>query len=168
MYTTEGIILKRSDIGEVDSLFTIYTQDFGKIRALAQGVKKEGAKLKGHLEPLSLSAISLVTARNGLRLIAAVLQHSFPGIRSSYNKLAAGFYIASLIDRECFESNPDEPMWQFLKDTFFMIEKGQPEKKVLGNVVSTFEKGMILRLGYGDSEDVFPRDRTDAFLSGAL
>ena len=53
MYTTEGIILKKIDVGEANALFTIYTKDYGKIRAVAQGVKKEGAKLQGHLEPLA-------------------------------------------------------------------------------------------------------------------
>ena len=33
VYKTEGIILKRIDVGEADSLFTIYMKDFGKIRA---------------------------------------------------------------------------------------------------------------------------------------
>lgn len=165
MYTTEGIILKRIDVGETGSLFTIYTKDFGKIRALAQGIKKGEAKLKGHLEPLSLSAISLVTARNGLRLTAAVLQYSFPGVRSSYNKLAAGFYIASLIDREFFEGSPDDTMWQFLKDTFFVIEKEQSERTVLARTLRIFEKELIAHLGYGNSVEVLSKDGSLILLS---
>lgn len=157
MYTTEGLILKRSDLGEADSLFTIYTRDFGKIRALAQGIKKRGAKLRGHLEPLSLSSISFVSGRNGPRLTSAVLQSSFPEVRSFCDKLSVGLYMASLIDKECLEGEKDESLWEFLRGTFFTIGEKPPEKEILIDAVKTFEKEFALHLGYGDSGFVFSR-----------
>ena len=56
MHSTEGIILKKEPYGEADLLITILTKDFGKIKVMAQGVRKEAAKLKGHFEPLTHSA----------------------------------------------------------------------------------------------------------------
>ena len=99
MHATGGIIFKRIDIGEADSLFTIYTKDFGKIRARARGVKKENAKLKGHLEPLSLSAVSFVSGKNGPRLTGASLIQYFPKIRGDLEKLRAASYIVEVTDR---------------------------------------------------------------------
>lgn len=165
MYTTEGIILKRSDTGEADSFFTIYTKDFGKIRALAQGVKKGDAKLKGHLEPLSLSAISLVTARSGLRLTAAVLQAAFPDTRNNYNKLAAGFSVVELLDKECLEGEKDEKLWNLILETLFIIERENTGREDLAKVIRAFERKLTSNLGYEGSEEVLTLGAPVTFLS---
>ncbi|MEK7872560.1 MAG: recombination protein O N-terminal domain-containing protein, partial [Chloroflexota bacterium] len=37
LYKTEGIVLRRSDMGEADLLLTFYTPFYGKLRAVARG-----------------------------------------------------------------------------------------------------------------------------------
>ncbi|KKU23266.1 MAG: repair protein RecO protein [Microgenomates group bacterium GW2011_GWA1_46_15] len=37
--STEGIVLKRMNVGEADRFVTIFTRDLGKISALAKGVR---------------------------------------------------------------------------------------------------------------------------------
>lgn len=124
MYTTEGIILKRSDAGEADSFFTIYTKDFGKITARAQGVKKEGAKLKGHLEPPNLSLVSFVMGKNGERMIRASVIRSWPRLRGCLEKLYAASLVVYLVDRECFAGEKDEPLWNILYESLAALEGG--------------------------------------------
>ena len=53
-YQTNAIILKREDIFEADRLYHLYTEEFGKVRAVAGSVRKINAKLTGHLEPFNL------------------------------------------------------------------------------------------------------------------
>jgi DNA repair protein RecO len=73
MRHTKALILKREEWGEADWLISALTEDFGRIRLLAQGARKHGAKLQGHLEPGSFSDISFVIGRNGYRLTIARL-----------------------------------------------------------------------------------------------
>jgi len=49
LYKTQGIIIKNSNLGEVDRLITVYTNDFGKLVIKGKSVRKNQAKLKGHL-----------------------------------------------------------------------------------------------------------------------
>jgi len=49
-FRTEGVILKRRDFGEADRIVTFYTRDFGKVTALAKGVRRPRSKKAGHLE----------------------------------------------------------------------------------------------------------------------
>lgn len=125
MYSTEGIILKRIDVGETDSLFTIYTKDFGKIRAFAQGIKKEGAKLKGHLEVLNLSTIHFVLGRGGERLTHASAIHYWPKVRADFDKIVVALEIASRIDEACFPGEKDEPLWSLLYGSLSALEGGR-------------------------------------------
>ena len=43
VYQTEGIIIKRHKFGEADRLLTIFTADFGKVRAIAKGAMRPAA-----------------------------------------------------------------------------------------------------------------------------
>lgn len=103
MYHTDAIILKRIEWGEADLLVTALTRDFGKIRLLAQGARKHGAKLQGHIEPGSCSSISFVIGRNGYRITTARLDEPFFSIRSSLSKLRVRDGILQTLDQNLFE-----------------------------------------------------------------
>ena len=53
-YQTKAIVLKREDIFEADRVYNLYTEEFGKVRAIAGSVRKINAKLSGHLEPFNI------------------------------------------------------------------------------------------------------------------
>jgi recombinational DNA repair protein (RecF pathway) len=58
---------------EADRLYSILTRDFGLVRAIATGVRKETSKLRGALEPVSISNVSLVRGREFWRLTSGEL-----------------------------------------------------------------------------------------------
>ncbi len=71
IYTTKGIVLSERPIREADRIYTILTEDLGLIRATAIGVRKEVSKLRGNLEPFSLTSVSIVRGREYWRLTSA-------------------------------------------------------------------------------------------------
>ncbi len=71
IYTTKGLVLSARSLGEADRIYSILTDDLGLIRATALGVRKEHSKLRGSLEPLVLSRISLVRGKEFWRLTSA-------------------------------------------------------------------------------------------------
>jgi len=150
MYTTEGIILKRLDIGEADALFNIYTREFGKIRALARGIKKEGAKLKGHLEPFSLSNISFVLGKNGERITHATLLNFWHGIRIDFSKLQAAAYISALVDDNCMLGERDDPLWELLIKNLHLLDHSKTADKYF---LSSFKVQFLAVLGYNAEHD---------------
>lgn len=77
IYTTRGIVLSERPIREADRLYSILTRDFGLVRAHAIGVRKGVSKLRGSLEPISLSTVSLVRGKEFWRLVSAEHIKSF-------------------------------------------------------------------------------------------
>lgn len=71
VYTTKGIVLSQRPFKEADRVYSILTRDLGLIRASAIGVRKEASKLRGSLEPVSLTVISLVRGKEFWRLTSA-------------------------------------------------------------------------------------------------
>lgn len=50
-FVTEGIVLKRSNVGETDRVITFLTRDFGKLVGIAKGVRSLTSSRRAHLEP---------------------------------------------------------------------------------------------------------------------
>jgi DNA repair protein RecO (recombination protein O) len=147
---TSGIILKKINIGEADASFIIYTRDFGKIRAIAPGVKKEKAKLKGHLEKMNAADISLVAGKNGFRLISALMKNHFGQIRKNFHTLQAAEYCLSFYDSLIMEGEKDEALWGLLYDSLLFLDKNFGlSGDEYGRFISLFEKRFIELSGYG-------------------
>lgn len=154
MYSTEGFILKSIAVGEADTLFSLYTKDFGKMRVRAQGVRKEEAKLKGHMEPLNLTHIGFVLGRYGERLTYASVIHAWTMIRSDWDRLHAAYRVASSIDTYCFEGEKDEALWSLLYASVIALEEEQDVIKLREVFFSEFQKRFLECLGYDASVDI--------------
>lgn len=160
MYSTEAIVLKRIDIGEADQLFSMYTKEFGKIRARAQGIKKEAAKLKGHLEPLSRAHISFVIGKSGERLTHAMLADFWPGVRGDFARQAMAHYLTELFDEQCLAGERDPELWQLLLDSLKELEErpfGKNTKEAHAAIsvfLSRFTARFLGALGYNGEKDI--------------
>lgn len=155
MYTTQGIVLKKINMGEADALFSIYTQEYGKIRAYAQGVKKEEAKLKGHLESLNLVSSGFVLGKQGERLVQASLLNPWPKIRFDWHRLSTAYYLAALVDQHCLAGERDINLWNFLLGSFQKLEKergGGPD--YFQNFIKDIEISFLSSLGYGGEKNL--------------
>ena len=122
-YSTQGIVLKKIPVGEADAMIVFYTPDIGKLRALARGVKKEEAKLKGHVEMMSLSSIQFVIGKYGERLIYALAMQSWPSIRGDYEKYAAACYFFELVDLHCLTGQKDHAIWELIVANLALLER---------------------------------------------
>jgi len=80
IYTMRGIILSERPVREADRIYTIMTRNLGLVRAAAIGVRKEISKLRGSIEPFSLSSISFVKGKDYWRLTSAELIRNIPAV----------------------------------------------------------------------------------------
>jgi DNA repair protein RecO (recombination protein O) len=51
-YQTEAIVIKKTKLGEADSILTFFTPHLGKIQGFAKSLRKPNSKMAGHLEIL--------------------------------------------------------------------------------------------------------------------
>lgn len=71
VYTTRGFILGSAPSGEASKIYTIYTEDFGLVRAKAQGVRLLASKLRYNLDDFVFGSFSLVRGKELWRLTGA-------------------------------------------------------------------------------------------------
>jgi len=70
-YTTSGIVLNRINFGEADRILTVLTPDYGKLRLIAKGVRKEKSKLAGGIELFSISTITFIPPKRDIGTVVS-------------------------------------------------------------------------------------------------
>lgn len=151
-YQTNAIILKREDIFEADRFYHIYTEDFGKICAVAGGVRKINAKLAGHLEPFNVAWVELVSKRSGELSITTALSHG--GLLkqgAAPNQIALFAKMADFAVKMLKEPQKDEAVWNFLLKSFLSAREVQSGGG--DEFLNNFKKGLINLMGFGDNWD---------------
>ncbi|MFH1171548.1 MAG: DNA repair protein RecO, partial [bacterium] len=113
-YLAQGIVLARHDYREVDRIVTIFTDEYGKIDAVARGVRKPLSKLAGHLEPFSYSSFMLATGRTFDVLATSVKLSSFRIPQSDVLSFALATYFFEATDRLTRQRQPDRALFGLL------------------------------------------------------
>ena len=149
MVKTKAIILKSDDFAETDRILTVFSNEFGKIKIMAKGVKKLGSKLRYSIEPISFVQLILVEGKNFLILKDAVLINEFLPIKNSLEKLKIVYKIIDLVNSLIIGEEKDDNIWQLLLDTFENINNA---KKNNDNITGRFQNSLLKLLGYEPSQ----------------
>ena len=144
VYKTEAIILKRSNLGEADIIVTLYTPNFGKIRAVAKGARKPKSKLGGHLDLLTRSALLLAQGQNLDVVTQAQAIESILPLRKDLERTSCGIYIAELVNQFTPEHVENYGVYRLLGDTLVWLCESRSNELVL----RYFELHLMSHLGY--------------------
>jgi DNA repair protein RecO (recombination protein O) len=111
-YVTQGIVLTRTDYAEADRILSFLTNDHGKVRAIAKGVRKSKSKLAGGIELFSVSDLTLIIGRGELNtLISTRLVRHYGNIVKNIERTNFAYELLKTINR----ATEDEPETAYFK-----------------------------------------------------
>ena len=116
-YQTEAIIIKKTKLGEADSILTLYTPHLGKIQGFAKSVRRPRSKLAGHLELLTHSLVSLARGRNLDTITGSQTINSFLPLKSDLWLTSCALYATELINQFTADHIENYPLFQLLRET---------------------------------------------------
>lgn len=142
---TRGVVLRTINVGEADRILEIYSDDLGKVRAIARGVRKIQSRLAGHLEPFTYVDLMFARGRGDLPTItgAKAIQH-YPGIRTDLDRVASASYLADLVGRLNPDAQVSKRFPTLVKDGLAMLDAGHEPTHVVGY----YEWRMIMASGW--------------------
>ena len=117
-----AIILSSHDSGEFDRLYILYTKEIGVVKAMGRGVRKQTAKLAGHLEPGTLSEVYVARARGMGQITGAIALDNFENIKNNFEKLAEVLKIFKFFTRHFSEEEKDEKVFELLRELLTRVE----------------------------------------------
>lgn len=142
-YKTEGVILRRRNLGEADTIFTVFSPTVGKFEAIAKGVRKVRSHMRGHLEPLTRSGLMLARGRSLDVFTQAETIDPYRRLHEDLDRSALGMYCCELIDRFGSENIAQEAVYLLLIDALAALDGGAP-----AHVTRYFEVRLLELTGY--------------------
>lgn len=142
-YKTCGVVIKRINFGEADRILTIFTERFGKVKAIARGVRKTKSKLAGHLEPFMLVDLQLYEGKTFYTVTGAMIINEFPALHLDLKKISRAFYFGELIDKFIEENQKSATIFELFSEVLRSLEKSNDEF-----IVRIFELKLIESAGF--------------------
>ena len=121
---THAIVIRAFPLRETHKIITFYTPDFGKIKAVAYGVKSPKSKLSGSLELLNhgMLLFNYRENRDLQSLTGFDLIEGFDGIRADFARTTYGCYLAELVDVITSEGDANPEIFDLLRNTYQFLE----------------------------------------------
>jgi DNA repair protein RecO (recombination protein O) len=116
-YQTEAVIIKKVKLGEADRILTLFTRDYGKIEAVAKGVRRPKSKMAGHLELLTHSQVRLARGRNLDTIIGSQVIESYMALKNDLWLTSSGLYAAELVNQFTVERVSNPSLFRLLLET---------------------------------------------------
>ncbi|HUV76389.1 MAG TPA: DNA repair protein RecO [Dehalococcoidales bacterium] len=143
-YQTEAIVIKKTKLGEADSILTLYTPRLGKIQGFAKSLRKPRSKLAGHLELLTYSLVSFARGKNLDTITGSQTINTFLPLKSDLWLTSCALYATELVNQFTVDHVENYPLFQLLKET--MEQLCQADNKEL--ILRYFELHLLSGVGY--------------------
>ena len=143
-YQAKSVIIKGIKLGEVDKILTLYTPEYGKLKAVAKGACRPGSKFSGNVEPLTYSLVMLARGRNLDILTQSQTIDAFSPLKIDLWRMACGLYILELIDSFTVVNSENRALFDLLLDTLHRLCQDDDSETIL----RYFELHLVNHLGY--------------------
>jgi DNA repair protein RecO (recombination protein O) len=144
-YKTEAVVLRHTPTGEADRMVVLYTPEYGKVRAVAKGVRRSTSKLAGHLELLNRVSVSLAEGRGVDTVTEAETLQAYRRLREDLELLSAGMFMAELVDGISVEQAASQPTYALLTASLERLETAERP----GQAARYFQVQMLALSGFG-------------------
>jgi DNA repair protein RecO (recombination protein O) len=114
-FKTEAVVLRSIRLGEADRVLHLYTEDRGRIGAVAKGVRKVKSRFGGRLEPFSRVKLILHEGRSDLCTItAADTVHAHATVREGRATIERAPEACDAVLRLFDAAEPNRPAYNLL------------------------------------------------------
>lgn len=120
-YRTKGFIFKKNDINESDRVFSIFTQDFGRLEIKAKALRKITSKLRADIDIFYLSEIEFIQGKNNKTLTDAVKIKKFDTLQEDFKRFKIAHRVSEVLDNFLKGQQKDDKAFDLLNEFFDRI-----------------------------------------------
>ena len=146
-------MLRGRELGEADRILTIYTPQWGKLRAIAKGIRRPASKLRGHLELFTRVKLLVARGRSLDVVTGAETTEAFHGLRdedpSALERIGIAYYLVELLDQFTEENQENRALWELLNASLAALSDGVTPTTVARH----YELRLLGYLGYQPNLD---------------
>lgn len=114
LYRDKGVVLRSYKLGESDRIVVLMTEQHGKVRAVAKGIRKTKSKIGARLEPLSHVEVQLYKGRELDTVSQVELIDSSARLHNNLDKLTQGISMLEAVDQIAEDREPSPHLYRML------------------------------------------------------
>ncbi len=114
LYRDKAVVLRTYDLRESDRIIVMMTLEHGKVRAVANGVRKMSSRFGSRLEPLSHIDVLLSSGKDLDTVSQVELVTSARGLYTDLDRLTRGLAMLEAIDQLGMDGEPTEHLYKML------------------------------------------------------
>ena len=142
---TTGVVIRQTKVKDNDLIITIFTKDFGVIRASARGARGFKNQRAAGTSLFAYSEFVLMPGRYLYRVQSCDLIESFYSLTTNIERLAFATYIADLTGYTVQEEEGTERLLSLFLNTFYLFARWGGE---LRTVKCVYELKLLEYLGF--------------------
>jgi DNA repair protein RecO (recombination protein O) len=144
--SAEAIVLRGYSLAEADLIATLFTREFGKIRAVAKSARRLKSRFSGTLEPLSHIRIDFYERENRelVYLNRCDLEETFFDLQADYGFQVAGAYMVEITDALLPDREANPKVFRLL----LSILQGRKQGVVTTALLAYFNYWMLRLSGF--------------------
>ncbi|NUM35482.1 MAG: DNA repair protein RecO [Candidatus Brocadiae bacterium] len=129
----EAIVLRYIDYGDSSQIFTLFTQDYGKIGVMAKGLKRNKNPYQGAMQVLNhLNVIYYPKKEGQLALFKECdIKSHFPAIRKDLPRLFTALYFVEFVREFTAEGDPNIRVFRLLRYALEQLSLGSIPQNML-------------------------------------
>ena len=162
---TRAIVIKTQEFKESDKLVWLFTEDFGKITAIAKGARKNKSKFVSSTLPCSYGEFILFKGRNLYTINEVTIIDSFQQLLRNLDTITYASYFNELIDIAMENEDVNKDIFVDLVSAFYFIKNDVMDIEVLARA---FETKLLRATGYGLNFDHCVRCRKKIIISNNI
>ncbi|MGB0873555.1 MAG: DNA repair protein RecO [Solirubrobacterales bacterium] len=144
---TEAIVLRKLRYGEADSILHIYTRQFGRIGAIAKGVRRSKSRFGGRLEPFFRLDMVLHEGRGDLATITSVdTLDGYPNLRARAESIDSAAKIGDFVLKLFDDREKNEPAYNLIANVLALLDADPRASR--SEVSLAFRAKMLLASGF--------------------
>ena len=152
-FTTNAIVLRRINYADADRIYTLLTCDFGKISAIAKGVRKIKSRKAGHLDLGCIAKVSLAQGKNLFILTQAETVQTVEFAKDNLKLANAVLEAIDSINKVLYEGQAGS----FYYNTYCNFRNNLNTGKSIDGELLSLYKSLIIHLGlWSDNFDGKP------------
>jgi DNA repair protein RecO (recombination protein O) len=172
-FRAEAVVLRHADWGEADRILTLYTREYGKVRAVAKGARKMRSRKAGHLEPFTRITVQLARARDLPIITQVETLEAYLSLREDLLLMGYASYVMELLDRLTYDEEGGNPtIFHLLTETLARLAGEVPPWLAL----RYYEMRLLDSLGYRPQllvcsncrRDILPEDQYFSASAGGV
>lgn len=115
LYRDKAVVLRSYKLGESDRIVVVMTEQHGKVRAVAKGIRKTKSKIGARLEPLSHVEIQLYKGKDLDTVSQVELIDSSARLHNNLDKLTQGMSMLEAVDQIAEDREPSPHLYRMLQ-----------------------------------------------------